>query len=293
MSLFDACARAANAFVNTKSKGVDTAQSDTDTEPTGDPNNALPECGQPNVWRNPGGDALRLYLDILKQPHTLIAGTTGSGKSVVMNGIIYTALYKDPQRVQFVFIDTKFTELRMYQDLPHTWRYVSDATAAAQVLRSVLQETLNRAKRASAQGLKRSEEADLYVCIDELGDLIFTDRGIINTLARIAMLGRAANVHLIAGTQCPNRKTLSAEFASNCPARVGLRCQDAIESRQIIGAPDAVNLPAHGMAYYTSPDYLRPQLVKIPFYPDEQLRERVSWWTAQAPAQLNRITPMW
>lgn len=293
MSLFDACGRATNAVVNAKSKGTDTAQSGADTGPTDDPNNALSGCRQPNVWRNPGGDALRLYLDILEQPHTLIAGTTGSGKSVVMNGIIYTALYKDPQRVQFVFIDTKFTELRMYQNLPHTWRYVNDANTAARVLESVLQETLNRAKRASAQGLKRSTEAGLYVCIDELGDLLFTDRAIVHTLARIAMLGRASNVHLIAGTQSPNRKTLSAEFASNCPARVGLRCQDAIESRQIIGTPDAVNLPAHGMAYYTSPDYLRPQLVKIPFYPDEQLRERVAWWTAQAPARLNRITPMW
>lgn len=223
----------------------------------------------------------------------IIAETTTNPVDIIRAIDRITEKLKDPQRVQFVFIDTKFTELRMYQELPHTWRYVNDATAAAQVLGSVLQETLNRAKRASAQGLKRSEEADLYVCIDELGDLIFTDRGVINTLARIAMLGRAANVHLIAGTQCPNRKTLSAEFASNCPARVGLRCQDVIESRQIIGTPDAVNLPAHGMAYYTSPDYLQPQLVKIPFYPDEQLRERVAWWTAQAPAQLNRITPMW
>ena len=235
----------------------------------------------PKEWNTPGGTAPRLYLDILQQPHTLIAGTTGSGKSVLMNGVIFTALYKAPSQVQFVFIDTKYTEQRIYKDLPHTVQYIDNAAEAAQALESVLKETRNRAQRAAAQGLKQSTESHLYIFIDELGDLVLSNRATARTLGQIAMIGRAANVHLIGGTQCPNRKTLSAEFAANCAARVGLRCRDPIESRQIIGSPAAVRLPFVGYGYYLTPQLLTPELVKIPYITDSELAARVQWWTDQ------------
>lgn len=235
------------------------------------------------TWNTPGGSAPNLCLDILQQPHTLIAGTTGSGKSVLMNATIYTALYKAPSQVHFVFIDTKYTEQRIYKNLPHTIRYVDNSDDANQLLAAVLQETRNRAKRAAARGLKQSDEAHLYVFIDELGDLLFSNHETAHTLGQIAMIGRAANVHLIAGTQCPNRKTLSAEFAANCTARVGLRCRDAIESRQIIGTKDACSLPFVGFAYYLNPQTLTPQLVKVPYIEEKDLVARVAWWENQAP----------
>lgn len=232
-------------------------------------------------WHTPGGMAEALFLDILKQPHTLMAGTTGSGKSVLMNGVIYTALFSAPSQKQFIFIDTKFTEQRIYKDLPHTVQYIDDAGKAVKALENILQETRNRAQRAAAQGLKQSTEADLYIFIDELGDLVLSNRAAAKSLGQIAMIGRAANVHLIGGTQCPNRKTLSAEFAANCTARVGLRCRDAIESRQIIGSPAAVGLPFVGYAYYLTPQLLTPELVKIPYITDEKIAERVNWWISQ------------
>lgn len=234
-------------------------------------------------WDTPGGMAAALFLDILEQPHTLIAGTTGSGKSVLMNGVIYTALFKAPPQVQFVFIDTKFTEQRLYKNLPHTVLYTDDQRQAAEALERVLQETRNRAQRAAAQGLKKSLESDLYIFIDELGDLVFSNHSTAKTLGQIAMIGRAANVHIIAGTQCPNRKTLSAEFAANCAARVGLRCRDKIESRQIIGSPAAVGLPFVGYAYYLTPKLLTPELVKVPYIEDAELAARVRWWEDQKP----------
>lgn len=232
-------------------------------------------------WTPPVGKSQLLYVDVLKQPHTLIAGTTGSGKSVLMNGIVYTALFSTPNHIQFVFIDTKYTELRLYKDLPHTALYCDTVETAARGLQAVLIETRNRAQRAAAQGLKQSTEADLYVFIDELGDLIFSDKSIARTLGQIAMIGRAANVHIVAGTQCPNRKTLSAEFAANCTARVGLRCRDAIESKQIIGTADAVRLPAVGYCYYVTPQLLKPELVPVSYVPDEELAKQVKWWTDQ------------
>ena len=233
-------------------------------------------------WNTPRGTAPRLYLDILQQPHTLIAGTTGSGKSVLMNGIIYTALYKAPSQVQFILIDPKRVELKLYKDLPHTLRHCTETDEATQVLNIVIREMMARYDRMSEKNLKQSIETPLYIFIDELNDLVTEAPPITKQLGRIAKLGRAANIHLIAGTQNPNRKTLSADFLGNCPARVALRCDDPIESRQIIKCPDAVDLPAHGYALYKCPQIIgAPQLVRIPFYEDSELAARVEWWTDQ------------
>lgn len=232
-------------------------------------------------WNTPGGMASALCLDILKQPHTLIAGTTGSGKSVLMNSIIYTALYKAPSQAQFILIDPKQSELYEYRTLPHTLIYSDTPADALKVLNIAIDEIQARNQRMRKQGLKQSTEADLYIFIDELGDLIFSNRAAVSILGRIAMIGRSANVHLIAGTQCPNRKTLSAEFAANCVARVALRCRDKIESRQILGLLDAVKLPMYGYGYYISPQYLTPQLVKIPYTDPTDLAARIKWWEDQ------------
>lgn len=236
-----------------------------------------------NTWTTPSGTASNLCRDILKQPHTLIAGTTGSGKSVLMNSIIYNALYESPAQAQFILIDTKLTELNQYKELPHTAAYITTPAAAVAGLEQALKETRRRGEAAAAQGLKEYPGAHLYIFIDELGDLVFSDRAAVPVLAQIAMIGRAARVHLIAGTQCPNRKTLSAELTANCAARVGLRCRDKIESRQIIGSPAAVGLPMHGQGYYLSPAYCTPQLVNIPLTAEKELAARVEWWTKQKP----------
>ncbi len=235
-----------------------------------------------NTWTTPAGAASALCVDLLKQPHVLIAGTTGSGKSVLLNSVIYTALYFAPDEKQFVFIDTKKTELHQYKTLPHTVAYYNEPAAAVAGLGAVLNETRRRCQQAADQGRKQSAAPDLYVIIDELGDLIFSDRRAASVLGQIAMIGRAANVHLIAGTQCPNRKTLSPEFAANCPARVGLRCRDQIESRQIVGTGDAVNLPLYGEGLYLSPQQREPIRWVIPFTSDAEQLARIRWWTDQA-----------
>ena len=129
--------------------------------------------------------------------------------------------------------------------------------------------------------LKEIDEKLDYIIIDELSDLIVSEPRTAQTLGKIARIGRAANVHLIAATQCPNRKTLSAEFAANCPARLALRCREKIESRQIIGSGAAVTLPQYGYAYYQAPQYTTLQLVKIPYYTDDILLERVRFWEKQ------------
>lgn len=234
-------------------------------------------------WNTPGGMAKEVYTDILKQPHTLIAGSIGSGKSVVMNGIIYTALYKAPPQARFIFIDPKMLELWMYKDLPHTLKYCDTTADTLRTLEAAAEEMMREYERIRAQGLKQSDGAHTYIFIDELGDLLTEAPQITHILARLAKLGRAANYHIIAATQNPNRKTLSAEFEGNCPARLGLRCNNPIESQQIIKSAAAVALPPFGYAYYMSANikFLTPQLVKIPYYTDEELADRVKWWTDQ------------
>ena len=228
-----------------------------------------PERYTLKTYTTPSGSAPAVYVDILQQPHTLIAGTTGSGKSCVINGIIYTALYKSPLHAQFILIHPKRTELIMYRNLPHTIAYTSDPGEALQILNNAVAEIDARYDRATAKGLKKSDEADIYIFIDELSDLIFSEPRTAQTLGKIARIGRAANVHLIAATQCPNRKTLSAEFAANCPARLALR----------VGA--AGTLPLYGYAYYQAPQYTTLQLVKGPDYTDNILLERVRFWEEQ------------
>lgn len=132
-----------------------------------------PEQIAPKTYTTSSGSAPAVYVDILQQPHTLIAGTTGSGKSCAINGIIYTALYKSPSHTRFILIDPKRTELVMYRNLPHTIAYTSDPGEALKILNNAVAEIDARYDRATAKGLKKSDEADIYIIIDELSDLIF------------------------------------------------------------------------------------------------------------------------
>ena len=237
---------------------------------------------KPKFWHTPAGKLYGLYDDILKQTHTIIAGSTGSGKSVLLNGIIYTALYKAPSQAQFLLIDLKRVELQLYKNLPHTLRHCTEAGETQQVLNIIIREMMARYDRMSEKNLKQSTETPLYIFIDELGDLVTEAPAVTKQLGRIARLGRAAGIHIIAGTQNPNRKTLSADFLGNCPARVALRCDDPIESRQVIKCPDAVKLPEHGYALYKSPQIIgAPQLVAVPYIEPDELTARVKHWTDQ------------
>lgn len=235
----------------------------------------------PDCWVFPNGYTKTYLEDILKQPHTIIAGSTGSGKSTFMNGLIYTALFKCPDQVGFVFIDTKFTEFAMYRNLPHCWAYVTDIDKVPEALDACLATVRDNARRAQILGNRTSNDPDLYIFIDELGDVLYSNPQSLKTLSRIAMLGRASNVHIIAGTQNPNRKTLSPELISNCPCRVALHCNDKVESRQIIGCDLATELPQVGYCLYTMPGFDAPELVPVTLYPDEELRQLVNWWEKQ------------
>lgn len=233
-------------------------------------------------WRTPPGQVYSLYRDMLKQPHLLIAGATGSGKSVVINGLVYTAMYDSPAAVQFILIDPKRVELVNYKPLPHTLMYASEPGEMVEALEKAMEITESRYKAMQRQRVKKYPGGALYVIIDELADLMTTARRQVQPLIqRLAQVGRAANVHIIAATQCPLATVIPTPIKVNFDSRVALRTRSAQDSRNILGLTGCELLPRYGQGYYMTPDGLK--LYNIPMQPQEDINALVKYWQRSRP----------
>ena len=233
-------------------------------------------------WRTPPGQVYSLYRDMLKQPHLLIAGATGSGKSVVINGLVYTAMYDSPAAVQFILIDPKRVELVDYKPLPHTLMYASEPGEMVEALEKAMEITESRYKAMQRQRVKKYPGRALYVIIDELADLMTTARRQVQPLIqRLAQVGRAANVHIIAATQCPLATVIPTPIKVNFDSRVALRTRSAQDSRNILGLTGCELLPRYGQGYYMTPDGLK--LYNIPMQPQEDINALVTYWQRSRP----------
>lgn len=233
-------------------------------------------------WRTPPGQVYNLYRDMLKQPHLLIAGATGSGKSVVINGLVYTAMYDSPAAVQFILIDPKRVELVDYKPLPHTLMYASEPGEMVEALEKAMEITESRYKAMQRQRVKKYPGGALYVIIDELADLMTTARRQVQPLIqRLAQVGRAANVHIIAATQCPLATVIPTPIKVNFDSRVALRTRSAQDSRNILGLTGCELLPRYGQGYYMTPDGLK--LYNIPMQPQEDINALVKYWQRSRP----------
>lgn len=227
-------------------------------------------------------------IDMIEGNHTLIAGTVGAGKSVLENSIIYALLStKYPGTVagnngaRFVLIDPKRVELDIYKNLPHTLRYadtIPDIVSTLQFVRTEIDRRLDHMKR---NGQRKSAECPIYVFIDELVDLMASNQA--NEIARLlsdsASISRAANVFFIALTQSPSRKIIPAKFKLLFNCRCALRCNNSIESKQIIDDDSATLLPLHGFGIVQQ--NLDRYQIKIPYYSDSQLLATVKHWEKQ------------
>jgi len=233
-------------------------------------------------WRTPEGKYYSLYADMLKQPHLLIAGATGSGKSVVINGILYTALYNSPAAVEFILIDPKRVELIDFKPLPHVIQYASEPGEMVQALELAMTITERRYKVMQARHIKKYDGGAVYVIIDELADLMTTNRRQVQPLIqRLAQIGRAANVHIIAATQCPLSSVIPTPIKVNFDSRVALRTRSAQDSRNILGVKGCELLPRYGQGYYMTPDGLT--LYNIPMYSPEDLQTLLTYWKHTRP----------
>lgn len=241
-------------------------------------------------WKTPPGTVHGLYKLILDQPHTLIAGATGSGKSVAINGIIYTALYQPPQDLQLVLIDPKRVELVKYRKLPHCTTYASEPADIVRTLKKCVDLMEYRYKVMQARGMVKSTEPETYVIIDEFADLMTTNkRETLPMLCRLAQLGRAANIHLILATQRPTRDIINGQIKVNLDCRLVLRCPSARDSVNILDRKGAELLPQYGRGIISTPATYG--LVDIPYIQPAELVARVQWWTAQTPRLYKFIQP--
>lgn len=237
-----------------------------------------------NIWRRPASAVyVPKYQEVLEGTHCLIGGTTGSGKSVVLNGILYTALaLYAPCEAKFILIDPKRVELSKYKHLPHVLKYVHSSADTADVLEKTCAIMESRYEQMEKDGVTMYGGSVLFVIIDELADLMISDDSarIKRALQRILQKGRACKIRVIAATQSPARKVIPAELVLNYTHRIALRCLSQIESRQIVNIKGAETINHYGQALYLSPAGFS-WLEGLPLVKDEQINERISFWEKQ------------
>jgi S-DNA-T family DNA segregation ATPase FtsK/SpoIIIE len=238
----------------------------------------------PQQCTTPGGLSVDIYTDMTRQPHLLIAGATGSGKSCVVYGILRELLYRppgdSPGGAELILIDPKRVELSRFRPLPHCLLYASEPPDMLAALRQGLTLIEKRFKHMQRHGMRQYQGSDVYIIIDELADLMTTARrDVMPLLQRIAQIGRAAKVHLICCTQSPIARIIPTEIKCNFDARLGLRTRSAQDSRNIIGIAGLETLPRFGQGYYMTPE--RSGLYKLPYVTDADIDQLIDHWTAQ------------
>lgn len=233
-------------------------------------------------WKTPGGDYSLLFADCLKQHHLLIAGETGSGKSVFENGIIYTALLKAPCDIGFILIDPKLTELIAYKDLPHTIKYACNGKDMIEALQLAVNIIMARYADMQRKRLKTYEGSDIYVIVDELQDLMTTHRKqAFPLLQRIAQIGRASRVHLIACTQSPIAKIIPTELKCNFSSRIGLRTISKQDSRNILDMAGCETLPEPAIEHKAYCYYRRNGNIDkyiVPYTKEADINRLINHW---------------
>ena len=211
-----------------------------------------------------------LYLDMIDRPHLLIAGATGSGKSVAINGLIYAAMAHYGAGCGFILIDPKRVELAAYRTTKQCIRYASEPADMIQALKDTVTIIDNRYKALAAKGKRRQTTGPIYVVIDELADLMATaKREVQPLLQRICQIGRAANVHVIAATQCPLAKIIPTEIKVNFDYRLGLRMAQPQHSRNLLDMTCCETLPPFGQGFYQTP--LETKKYIVPMIPEKDL----------------------
>ena len=232
--------------------------------------------------------------DIAKLPHVIIAGTTGSGKSVCTNGIIMSILYNaTPDEVRLVLIDPKVVEFKIYDGIPHLLiPVVTDPRKAAGALAWAVQEMLKRYKLFADNNVRdlkgyneMAAETEgfeplprIVIVIDELADLMMAAAGEVeDSICRLAQMARAAGMHLIIATQRPTVDVITGLIKANIPSRIALKVASGIDSRSIINEIGAEKLLGNGDLLYFPTGYAKPVRVQNCFSSDKEVAAVVNF----------------
>ncbi len=242
--------------------------------------------------------------DLKKLPHLLIAGTTGSGKSVGVNAMILSLLYKNPpDQLKLVMIDPKMVEFSIYADIPHLLTpIITDPKKAIGALQSVAKEMERRYSLMSEYKVKTidsyNEQAEnngveafpyLIVVIDELADLMMTGgKEVEFPIARIAQMGRASGLHLIVATQRPSVDVVTGLIKTNLPSRVSFRVGTKIDSKVILDTDGAQSLLGRGDMLFTPPGANGLVRLHAPFATEDEIKKIVDFIKAQKEVEYDK-----
>jgi len=235
--------------------------------------------------------------DLAKLPHLLIAGTTGSGKSVGINAMILSLLYRNsPDELKFVMIDPKMLEFSIYNDIPHLLTpVITEPKKAIVALNAMVKEMERRyklmakAKVKNIEGYnKKSEEKLPYIVIiiDELADLMMTSgKDVEYSIARLAQMARASGIHLIVATQRPSVDVVTGLIKANLPSRISFKVGQKIDSKVILDQFGAESLLGRGDMLFTPPGITGLIRLHAPFTSEEEIEKIVEFLKSQREAQ--------
>jgi S-DNA-T family DNA segregation ATPase FtsK/SpoIIIE len=249
--------------------------------------------------------------DLAGMPHLLIAGSTGSGKSVAINAMIMSILYKaTPEQVRLILVDPKRLELGNYEGVPHLYTpIITEPKLAANALRNAVREMERRLKLLAAKGVRNidqynklfnqgdtpslfGEDSDekpipyIVIIIDELADLMMLDSSNVEeSITRLAQMARAVGIHLVLATQRPSVDVITGLIKANFPARVSFRVATKVDSRTILDANGAEALLGKGDMLYLPSGSARVHRLHAPFVTEKEIAAVVEFWKSQALAE--------
>jgi S-DNA-T family DNA segregation ATPase FtsK/SpoIIIE len=249
--------------------------------------------------------------DLAGMPHLLIAGSTGAGKSVAINAMIMSILYKaTPDQVRLILVDPKRLELGNYEGVPHLYTpIITEPKLAANALRNAVREMERRLKLLAAKGVRNidqynrlfdqngtpslfAEESDekpipyIVIIIDELADLMMLDsHNVEESITRLAQMARAVGIHLVLATQRPSVDVITGLIKANFPARVSFRVATKVDSRTILDANGAEALLGKGDMLYLPSGSARVHRLHAPFVTEKEIAAVVEFWKSQGIAE--------
>ena len=254
--------------------------------------------------------------DLAQMPHLLIAGSTGTGKSVFLNSLIVSMLYKaTPDELKLVLVDPKRLELGLYEDIPHLLApVVTDPKVASNVLRNATREMERRLKLLAQRGVRNIEQYNrtfktgqslslfenatedehkplpfIVIVIDELADLMMVDTSNVEeSITRLAQMARAVGIHLILATQRPSVDVITGLIKANFPARISFRVASKVDSRTILDANGSESLLGRGDMLYLPAGSSRLHRIHGPLVTEDEIVAVCDFWRSQAKAVYNQ-----
>jgi DNA segregation ATPase FtsK/SpoIIIE, S-DNA-T family len=248
--------------------------------------------------------------DLATMPHVLIAGSTGSGKSVAINAMIMSVLYKaTPQQVRLILVDPKRVELGMYEGIPHLFTpIITEPKLAANALRNAVREMERRLKLLASRSVRNIDQynklfenqtpslfedaeaeqplAHMIIIIDELADLMMLDKANVEeAITRLAQMARAVGIHLVLATQRPSVDVITGLIKANVPTRISFRLATKVDSRTILDSNGAEALLGRGDMLFLPPGTSRLQRLHAPFVTEKEIAAVVTFWKDQGEAE--------